>query len=140
MSNWIVVANASRARIFEAAAADTQMHEIENLVHPESRQHEGDLISDHAGHVYNGTTGGHSINRLETAKQQEAEGFARYLCETLEHARTTGRFHKLYLIAAPHFLGLLRHHLSRPLQEMVGQEYAKDLTRATEAQIRTMIG
>jgi protein required for attachment to host cells len=139
MSNWIVVANASRARIFEAAASDTQMHEIETLVHPESRQHEGDLISDHAGHVYNGTTGGHSIDRLDTAKHQEADEFAHALCETLEHGRNAGRFHRLYLIAAPQFLGLLRKHMSKPLQNMVGHEYAKDLTMAKEAEIRTMI-
>lgn len=139
MSNWIVVANATRARIFEATASDSQMREIETLVHPESRQHEGDLISDHAGHVYNGTTGGHSIDRLHTTKQQEADEFARSLCDTLEHGRNAGRFHKLYLIAAPQFLGLMRKHMGKPLQGTVDHEFAKDLTMADEAQIRSMM-
>jgi len=139
MSKWIVVANAGRARIFEVTVSDGQMREIETLVHPESRQHQGDLVSDQAGHAFSAKTGSHSIDRQDVTKHQQADEFARRLCQTLEQGRNQGLFQRLYLIAAPQFLGLLRKHMSKPLQHLVSDEFAKDLTMADEAQIRSAI-
>ncbi|MES9844878.1 MAG: host attachment protein, partial [Candidatus Sedimenticola sp. 6PFRAG5] len=46
---WIVVADTSRARIFSADKPASSLVEIQTLAHPESRLHEGDLVSDKAG-------------------------------------------------------------------------------------------
>ena len=139
MSFWIIVANASRARFFEAVGKDCQMREIFTLTHPNSRQHEGDLISDGAGHVMSSATGGHSMGGENAAKQHEADLFARAVCERLEQGRNKGSYAKLYLIAEPQFLGRMRQRMSKPLQNMVGDEFAKDLTMASEAQIRAQL-
>ena len=133
---WIIVANASRARIFEAEGRYADMREIIDLTHPDSRQHEGDLVSDRGGHMLSGTTGSHAIDREQVAKQQEAEVFAKSVCERLEQGRNAGNYGKLHIVAAPRFLGLIRQHMSKPLQAMVGEEIAKDLTMADENQVR----
>ena len=136
---WIVVANAARARIFEAEAKDSAMREVIDLAHPDSRQHEGDLVSDRGGHVLNGTTGGHSVDRDDPAKHHAAEVFAKEVCERLEQGRLDQSYRKLYVIAEPQFLGLLRQHMGKPLHEVVRAEIAKDLTTAGEQQIREQV-
>jgi len=136
---WIVVANAARARIFEAEATDSAMREVIDLAHPDSRRHAGDLVSDRAGHVLSGTTGGHSIDRGERAKQHAADVFAREICEQLERGRQDQSYRKLYLVAEPQFLGLLRQHMGKPLHDVVRAEVAKDLTTAGEKQIREQV-
>ena len=136
---WIVVANASRVRIFEAEAHDSGMREIIDMAHPASRLREGELVSDRGGHVMHGTTGGHGVYRAEAARQHEAEVFAREVCERLEQGRVEGSYRKLYIVAAPQFLGLLRRYMRRPLHDMVREEIAKDLTVADPGQIHTQV-
>ena len=136
---WIVVANASRVRIFEAEAHDSGMREIIDMAHPASRLHEGDLVSDRGGHALSGTTGGHGMYRAEAARQHEVEVFAREVCERLEQGRLEGSYRTLYVVAAPQFLGLLRKYMGRPLHDMVREEIAKDLTIADPGQIRTQV-
>jgi len=46
---WVVVADASRARIFEAAELPEPLREIEDLVQPEGRMPERALQSDRPG-------------------------------------------------------------------------------------------
>lgn len=138
-STWIVVADASRARIFKADTPSGGMTEIETLAHPESRQHEGDLVSDRSGHVVSSTTGGHNFGRDEEWKHEAANRFAIEVCGHLEKGHNAGSYGKLYLIAAPAFLGLLRQHMGKPVQGLVSDEIAKDLTTADDAQIRAQL-
>ena len=135
---WIVVANASRARIFEADAKDTAMREIASMVHPASRLHEGDLISDNRGQVLSAANGGHSQSKEARAKQHEAEVFARQICERLEQARLDGEFRRLYLLASPRFLGLMRKHMAKPLSDKVYEAASKDLTLAEPVSINAL--
>ncbi len=136
---WVVVANASRVRIFEADAHDSAMREIVDMANPASRLHEGDLVSDRGGHVMSGTTGGHGVYHEEAAKQHQAELFAREVCERLEHGRIEGSYRKLYLVAAPQFLGLLRRFMGRSLQDVIRMEVSKDLTTADPARIYAQV-
>jgi len=136
---WVVVANASRVRIFEADAHDSAMREIIDMAHPASRLHAGELVSDRGGHVMNGTTGGHGVYRAEAARQHQMDVFAREVCERLEQGRQEGSYRKLYVAAAPQFLGLLRKYMGRPLHDMVREEVAKDLTVADPERIRAQV-
>lgn len=136
---WIVVASAGRARFFEAKGKDCVMNEIMTLTNPYSRQHEGDLVSDKQGRAANSATGAHSVGGEKDAKQHEAEVFAKTVCEELEKGRNDNAYGEFYLIAPPQFLGLLRQHMSKPLANLVGATFAKDLTLASEDQIRARL-
>jgi len=136
---WIVVANAGRVRIFEAEAQDSSMREIIDMANPGARQHEGELLSDRGGHAMSSTTGGHGMYHEEAAHRHQAEVFAREVCERLEQGRLEGSYRKLYLVAAPHFLGMLRKYMARPLHEVVRAEVSKDLTTAEPARIRAQV-
>lgn len=133
---WVMVADASRARLFSAETAVAPLKEIETLAHPEGRLHEGDLVSDKPGRDRNGVTGSHDVGHESRARDEEDERFAIQVCEALEVARNKQRFEKLYVVAAPHFLGLVRKHQSAPLQKLVVKEISKNLVTHSPEEIR----
>ena len=136
MPTWILVADASRARIFTAEKALSPLHEIRTLTSPEARLHEGDLITDKGGRDRNPSAGAHGFNSDDQHKQDNAERFAAQVCQELEVARNAGGFRKLYVVAAPGFLGMLRRHQSPALRSMVAGEVDKNLATQEPATIR----
>ena len=136
MSTWILVADKSRARIFAADKATSPLHEVRTLTSPEARLHEGDLVSDRAGQDRNPCVSGHGLSDDHPQKHAIAERFAAQVCEELERARNQGLFRKLYVIAAPAFLGMLRHHQSPTLRQLIAAEIDKSLAGLDPAAIR----
>ena len=125
---WVVVADTSRARIFSVDKPASKLVEIQTLTHPEGRLHEGDLVTDKPGRENSSTYGSHNLGSGGEAKQEEAVKFASQVCEALECGRTNHRFQKLYVIAAPSFLGTLRKHQSSALQQLIAKEVSKNLS------------
>ena len=136
---WIVVADSYRARIFTADKPAAPLVELETLANPLARQHEGDIVSDRSGHVLSGNTGGHDLSPRTEAKQEEASRFAAEVCQHLEKGRNGNAFDKLYILAAPAFLGLMRKQISGPLKGLVAEEIDKDLTAQTADRIRAQL-
>src|SRR4029079_12627018 len=60
--------------------------------------------------------------------QHEVDRFTVELRDFLDHARSERRFERLWLIAAPAFLGHLRSALQKPLRQRVDLEIDKDWT------------
>ncbi|HNO59804.1 MAG TPA: host attachment protein, partial [Plasticicumulans sp.] len=69
-------------------------------------------------------------------RRNEALNFARELSEHLRLSRVQGLFDRLYIAAAPAFLGLLRGRLDSPTAQLVIDEVSKDLTQLAPDAIR----
>ena len=77
---WILVAESSRAKLYEADGNLAPLSELEDLVHPAGRMHEGDLVSDRAGNDGGSIgQGRHVIDDKTSAREQEKLEFARQL-------------------------------------------------------------
>ncbi len=130
---WILVADSSRAKLFNADKALAPLQEIASFSHPESRAKTQDLISDRQGRSSNNSR---SLDHDVEPKRQEAIYFAKQLSEHLKSGRIRGLFHKLYIAAAPSFLGLLREKMDSHTAQLVAGEINKDLTQLDSATIR----
>ncbi len=129
---WVVAADSARARIFSRSKKFSPLEELETLVHPESRLHRQDLVSDRPGTVHESRTPGESANQEPTdPKVVEAQVFARDIAHRLREARLAGDYTHLVLIADPKFLGLLRKSLDEDTRNCVGHEVAKNVARET---------
>jgi len=136
MTTWVLVADNSRARFFAAEKAASPLIEVRDLAFPEARLHEGDLVTDKAGRDRNPGGNTHGFGGESEHKHDGAERFAVQVCSELEAARTSGTFNKLYVVAAPAFLGLLRKHQSAPLRHLIAGEIDKNLSTRDGAEIR----
>jgi protein required for attachment to host cells len=132
-ATWILVADSSRAKLFSVDKALAPLQEIEHFTHPQCRAKNRDLTSDRQGR---------SSDNLRTMdydvdpKRQEAITFAKELSERLRNGRHRGLFRKLYIAAAPSFLGMLRDKLDAQTAQLVAAEVNKDLTQLDAVAIR----
>jgi protein required for attachment to host cells len=135
-TKWVIVADASRARIFEARALGRGLKEIADLANPAGRAHSHDLLADAGGRTY-GHTGGRQgkTEPRSDPVEHEVEVFAKRLADRIEQGRVERRFEKLCFVAPPRFLGLLREKCCRETGKLVEFELAKDLANLDAAAI-----
>ena len=134
---WLVVADSSKARIFKVDTRTGPIEEIESIVHTQSRLHEQKMTSDLPGRS-NGTggAGGHAYQDEVSPKEQENINFAREVANELDAARKDNKFKQFILVAAPGFLGSLRHQLNSQTQKLACFELAKNLSQLNARDIR----
>lgn len=133
---WILVADRSRARLFTVERPRGPLLEVSSHDNPEARSHERDLVTDKPGRESDAGGPGRSAFEGPSAKEGAAERFARELAAMLEKGREAGSFKRLYLVAAPHFLGTLREVLDAVTYAKVEQEIAKDVVHESADRIR----
>jgi len=137
MSTWVLVADNSRARFFSAEKPASPLVEFRDLASPEGRLHEGDLVTDKRGREQNPDNHTrHAYDPPTTRKEDVAERFALQICEELDTARARDELSKLYIVAAPSFLGLLRRNQPATLRQTVAGEIDKNLTTQDAKAIR----
>jgi len=136
-TTWILVGDASRARIFEIPGPGRPMREVRDFLNPEGREKNRDIDSDAQGRFHGKGSGSqaHSAPQHQSPAEHDEEMFAVELTDWLHNARAQGLFAALHLIAPPRLLGMLRRHLDAPTRKLVGREIDKDLSRASMQEI-----
>ncbi len=138
MSICVVVADSSRARILLADSGHSPLTDDRDYVHPESRLKEQDLVTDGTGSGFDsGGHGKHSMGHERSAHKEQAKTFARELCDEIDKLRRNSDLRKIYLVASPKFLGLLRSSMSKQCAELLVGEVNKDLVNHSIEEIRT---
>lgn len=129
-TTWILAADSSRARIFEADAG-MRLKAIEEFEHPEGSAQNRELVTDAHGRYFGRgeRDQGHAAEPNVSATQHENELFSRTVTEFLNKAVLQHRYDKLCVIAPPKFLGLIRQNLNKEAQKSVKEEIAKDLSK-----------
>jgi len=124
---WVLLANASRARLFERDPENGAMRELAGVVDPAGRAKGSDLADDRPGHVAKGT-GRTQFEPRTPPKEHEHREFARDLAHQLEAEAQAGRMAPWVLIASSPFLGLLRAALGSAAAARLEHHADRDLT------------
>jgi protein required for attachment to host cells len=135
---WILVADASRARLFREQRGKCIM--IGEFEHPESRASVRELVSDANGRKPGAGYGHRPGAEPHTdPKDVEAEKFAHRLAESLERGLHVHAFEQLVLIAPPRFMGELKGRLSDQVQKRLLKTIKKNLTALEPREIAARI-
>lgn len=136
----VIVCNHSRARLFKANAMSF-VSELADQVNPAARLREQDLATGAPGTYRGGGSGGqrHIEDHRTSQHDKAAANFARDIVNTLEQAIATHDLHKIYVVAEPDMLGLLRKELPQRIKALVAKEIAKDIVMRTPTQIRDFL-
>ncbi|MFO1372594.1 MAG: host attachment protein [Candidatus Competibacteraceae bacterium] len=132
-TTWVLIADSSRARLFSVDKALAPLQEVQAFINPEGRAKTQDLVSDRQGRSMGN---GPNLDYDVAPKRRQAMMFAKAISEHLKNGRIGGMFRKLYIAAAPAFLGLLRGKLDAKTAELVVEMVNKDLTHLEPARIR----
>lgn len=137
MKNWLVVANAARARVLEEGAEPGAYVHVADLVHPDSRRKGVELGTDRPGHV-EGTghgLGSSAYQPRSDPHRHEHDRFAQEVAALLSAGVADGRCAGLVLCASNPFLGLLKAHLSDHAREAVLRTVPSDYTGLRDDQL-----
>lgn len=135
VKTWILVANASHARIYFRNGAKQELALVKELVHPESRMKNAELVTDRAGYMQ-GTGNGHGSRQPQTEpKQNEAIHFAQELAHELNQGRCSQQFERIILVAPPAFMGLIGDKMDDQTGKLVTERVSKDYTHSTEKEL-----
>ena len=138
MSICIVVADSSKARILSAESGDGLLIDSSDYIHTESRLREQDLVADGSGSGNDsGGYGKHSMGHEKAAHQKQVDIFADELSGEIDKLRANSDLRRIYLIAAPKFLGLLRSSLNKQCTELLVGEVSKSLVNHSIEDIRS---
>jgi len=134
---WLLVADQARARLFRVDDANGSLHELQDVIDPEGRARDQDLVTDRPGRTFDSAS--HNRHAMEPSTdpvETETIRFAKRLAAKLEEGRVAGSYQRLGLVAAPEFLGHLRKSLSKATTRCVALEVDKDLSRADADSLR----
>ncbi|HVK33070.1 MAG TPA: host attachment protein [Burkholderiaceae bacterium] len=145
--NWLVVANAARARVLEEnERAGTYTHVVD-LVHPQSRQKGVELAKAHGGDRAGlvmgsgrGGAGGTALDPRTDPHDREHDRFARELATALNEGVASGRCAGLVLVASDPFLGRLKSHLDTQAAKALLRSIASDYTLLRDDELAERIG
>ena len=121
---WIMVANASHAKLFKNDGPKKGLQLIKELIHPESREKAAELVSDRIGNY----AGSGSYAQPTPPKEVEAERFASEVVQELENGRVNNAYEKLVLVTSSHFMGLLNGRMSQQVRNKISESINKDYT------------
>lgn len=138
-TTWILVANASLAKLYENEGPNKGLALVKELIHPESRQKNAELVTDRSGAMGVGGAGG-SMQAQTQPKQHEARVFAQELAQTLYQGRTSNAFKRAIVVAPPAFMGLLNATLDGPTAQLVSDRFEKDYTKTPENELSKHLG
>lgn len=124
---WVVVAESSRAKIFQVEQNESirSLKELKGFTHSNSRNHKSHL----SGNQQKESRHSQLTDLHDTHKDHERTEFARSLGQHLNTARNNGEFKKLILMSPPKFLGDLRKNLGHETNKHVVSAIDKNLVR-----------
>ena len=133
---WILLANASLARLFSRDSPTDPLVPLATLQHPESRLKGSQLADDRPGHeATDNSTGGNRFEPRSDVRRKEHQRFARQIAERLEAGLVGQEFGALWLLASYPFLGELKAQLSDAVNKRVQLALDVDLTSLGLAEI-----
>lgn len=138
-NEWILVANASRARLLQRAGSEPA-RVMATFEHPPSRQHAHVLSDDLSGRAQSDQgDGARAMTPRMDAQHKEHLRFAQELARHLEEGARQNAFSALVLFAGPPFLGMLREALGEASRRHLVASVPVDLTHVGEAELERRI-
>jgi protein required for attachment to host cells len=136
---WILVADGSRARLFEQERPDGRMTQRQAWVHPQTRLRAESLALGDLGRASKGHAGMVSFSPRTSLKDREHQRFAHELVQVLDEGVRAGRCAALVLIASNSMLGLIRQDLPTQAAKRVLWSAPVDLTRLDGRELEARI-
>ena len=124
---WVLIANSSRARLFERDPDNGAMRELAAFVQPSARERGTALADDRPGQTMKGVARTQYEPHTDP-HEREQRRFAHDLAHRLEEGALGHRMGALVVFASDPFLGMLRAEFGHAARVLPGKHVPRDLT------------
>lgn len=137
---WVLVIDATRARILRGVRKDSQTGETELVLRAPHRALR-EIMSGKPGRAAASMWRGRrsAVEYASDPVHEDVVAFAKEVTVLLETHRKAGDFDRLAVFASPDMLGTLRAELTDGLNALVTSEAAKDLMHETESDLMRIV-
>lgn len=125
-TTWILVANQSRAHLWNYNPNDNSLMPVDDIPHPEGRAKDSELVTDRnhdsndRGNSFDGMGAGQrTMDPQQSPSERDTEMWAGDLAERLRKERGRGAYDQLVLVAAPTMLGAIRNKLDTATERVL---------------------
>jgi protein required for attachment to host cells len=125
---WILVANASRAKLFSTDERAEKWDLREEFHHEESRQRSSELLNQADNPNAGALSKPQPENQPDARQSLEHHRFAKELAERLERGVNDRAFDRVVIAAPPEFLGMLRKAIGPRVQQRLMLDMRADYT------------
>ena len=132
---WILVANASLAKLYENLGPNKGLRLVKELLHPESRLKNSELVTDRPGSMGSPVSGRGAKQPQTMPKDHEAKVFAQRIAQELYKGRTNNAYGRAIVFAPPNFMGMLNGVLDAPTAQLVTDRFEKDYTKTPDGEL-----
>jgi protein required for attachment to host cells len=133
---WIVVADSSKARIFEYQGPGKPFKLINKLEHPEGRLKPSELGENQTGETFDRFGHGrHKTEPVVDVKEEENKRFAIEIADYLKQAKLNNQFDSLYIASGPSLLGHLKDKIDSNTNKVVQAWISKNLANIEDREI-----
>lgn len=137
-TTWILVANASQARLYSNCGPNKGLELVKEMEHPASRQKNKELVTDRQGNIQGSPGSGYEAPTQP--KEQAARAFAHELAQEFYQGRNKNAYERAILVAPPSFMGMLNSELDGPTTKLVIDRVEKDYTKTTQPVLTERLG
>lgn len=126
---FILVADQSHARLYQGTSLRGPLTELEDFSNKVAHCHERDLVSDAPGRSSSpGNAYSHPLGRENEARDHALQLFAKTISDELSHVLYNKADARLYVLAPPKFLGVLRKQFDQTVNEALVATLDKEIT------------
>jgi protein required for attachment to host cells len=139
MTTWILVSDASQAKLFTTELPEQPWSIVAEFTHPAAHKTSKDLSPTEPGKSQQSGSAKSRHTALEpsiTPKEAETLHFIQELRDYLESATAARKYDRLLLVAPPRFLGLLHEKLDKQTAHRLVGTVDKDLVMLENREIR----
>ena len=138
-TTWILVADATRARVFETSPGGPLTSDLKRELSGENLS-SAEIGSDRPGRTFDsGGQGRHGMEPPTDPKRHAKARFAHEVAQLLEDARKGHAFDRLIVVAPAQFLGDLRAAMPDQVARLVAEEVAKDFAMLPAHELETRL-
>lgn len=133
---WLMNTNSNCCHIYNYDKDQAALILIKKINHPENRHKSSDsFTSDRPGHYHSSNSARAAYSEHTDPKATAIDAFSREIARELNSGRNANLYKQLILIASPHMMGLLQHHLDKHVQKLVIHTIQKDLSHLSEREL-----
>ncbi|MBT8084162.1 MAG: host attachment protein [Woeseia sp.] len=138
---WVVVADESRALIYQRTTRTGPLSEVISLTNETARKKDSEIVSDRGGRSFDSAgSGRHAMgNDRSGPKQHAAEVFAKDVATRIGDVVHDGSCRGYALVAAPRFLGMLRAAVAKTSNVEPYKTVDKDLVGHPIENIKSVV-
>jgi protein required for attachment to host cells len=137
---WVLLCGRDGARLFEHSRGEKKMQLVESFLHPEGRLKEQDIVTDRAGRNFHRIDKvSHSGGKTGDPRAHSDRLFVKELSDYLKKGRESSTYGRLYLVASPRFMGILKEGIDSQTMKSVTGFHEKNLSHFTEEDVNHIL-